>query len=128
MDIEYGKRVANSWRSYGGNIVQCIQSNTSNNIKQENPSPDGIHGFWFKNALSYMTDWQPKLNSFPNGWLKERQPWFRKNLKNTNGTNCGGDLLLIDKPWSLPRATERIPQRDQRHKTTIYWWTHPLQE
>ena len=31
------------------------------------------------------------------------------DVENTNGTNYGEDLRLIDKPQNLPRGTERIP-------------------
>ena len=30
------------------------------------------------------------------------------DLENTNDTNQGGDLLFVNKPWTVPRRTERI--------------------
>ena len=38
------------------------------------------------------------------------------DLENINSTNKGRDLLLAKKQWIVPLATERVPQRIQRHK------------
>ena len=49
-----------------------------------------------------------------------------RDVENTNGSNKGGDLLLVNKPRTLHRGTERMPQVDQRdRRTTVHWLTHP---
>ena len=51
------------------------------------------------------------------------------DVENTNRTNYGGDLELIDKPWNPPRGTKRLLQQKQGHKeTTLYIDQHILNE
>ena len=48
------------------------------------------------------------------------------DVKNTNGTNQGGDLIFANKPRTIPRRTERMPQGNQKNwRATIYCSTHP---
>ena len=43
------------------------------------------------------------------------------DVKNTNGTNKEGDLLLANKPRTVSRRTERMPCGDQgNRRTTIH--------
>ena len=43
------------------------------------------------------------------------------DVKNTNCTNKGKDLQLTNKTQIVPRGTERMPQRIQRHRrATLY--------
>ena len=50
------------------------------------------------------------------------------DVENTNGTNKRKYLFLTDKRRIVPRGTERITQRIQMHRTTLYWSIHPQQE
>ena len=51
------------------------------------------------------------------------------DLKNTNSTNQGEDLLFVNKPRVVPSGTGGIPQEDQRkRRATIYWSAHPQGE
>ena len=51
------------------------------------------------------------------------------DVENTDGTNKGRDLFLVNKPQILPWGTEWITQRIQRHRrTTPHWSAHPHQE
>ena len=50
-------------------------------------------------------------------------------VENTNSTNQGKDLLLAKKPGIVPRRTERMPQKIQRHsRITLHRSTHPKRE
>ena len=45
---------------------------------------------------------------------ERHQKWNRANvptdeMKNANGTNKGGDLLFVNKPWAVTRGTKRVP-------------------
>ena len=51
------------------------------------------------------------------------------DVKNTNKTNKGKDLLLANKPRIVPWRTERMPKRIQRHsRITLHRSTHPKWE
>ena len=51
------------------------------------------------------------------------------DMGNTCGTYQRGDLLFANKPRTVPRGTERIPQRNKgNRRATIYWSTHPQGE
>ena len=41
------------------------------------------------------------------------------DVENTNGTNKERDLPLANKPWIVPRVTQRMLQRIQRHRRGI---------
>ena len=51
------------------------------------PGYDGIHGYWFKNALPSITDWLSKLidsymkQTYPNDCQKEIPPRSKKTPK-----------------------------------------------
>ena len=99
----------------------------SKNTKLENLGLDGIHGFWFK-KFTFIHD---RLAIEMNRYLQEidipewitkgmttliqKDPWkgtalnkyrpITDDVKNTNGTKWGRDLLLVNKPWTVPRGT-----------------------
>ena len=41
------------------------------------------------------------------------------DVENTNSTNYGGDLLFVNKPRTVSRLTERMPQGKQRNRRAI---------
>ena len=42
------------------------------------------------------------------------------DVENVDSTNKGRDLLLANQPQIVPRGTEMMPQRIQRHKGVTY--------
>ena len=42
------------------------------------------------------------------------------DVKNTNGTNQGGNLLLDSKSRTIRRRTERMPQKNKRNRSTVH--------
>ena len=67
---------------------------------------------------------RPPQRNCPNQLYTHNVP--TDDMENTNGTNYGEDLLLIEKPQNLPQRTERMLQGNQNHRgPTIYRATHP---
>ena len=47
-------------------------------------------------------------------------------VENTNGTNQGGNLRFANKPQTVPKGKERMPEGDQTDmRAIIHWSTHP---
>ena len=111
------------------------------------PGHDGIHSFWFKKFTYIHGRLALEMNRCLQGaqvpeWIDSKGPKQRnrsKQLKtdnlhtndveNTYSTKKGIDLLLANKSWIVPRRTERMPQRIQRHsRITLHRSTHPKWE
>ena len=52
---------------------------------------------------------RPSQRNHPKQLRTHNVPTY--DVKNTHGANKGRDLRLADKPWIIPRGTERILQR-----------------
>ena len=51
------------------------------------------------------------------------------HVENINSTNKERDLLLVKKPWIVPRETERMPQRIQGYRrVTLHRLAYPKRE
>ena len=155
MDKQYYKRTRGTWRrSQNGNTRRLAQNNTKKNIKLKSAWPwwntwllvQEIH----LHSRQTSTRNEQRLTRHASIWLDDQRKDYinpkgpkqrncskqlqthnllTNDVENTNSTNKGKDLLLANKPRTVPWRTERMPQMIQKHsRITLHRSTHPKWE
>ena len=119
---------------------------TNNNNNHSNDNNNKFSSIHDRLALEMNSSLQGAL--IPKWMTKGKTPWIQKDpskgtthkqlqihnlptddVENINSTNKGRNLLLPNKPWIIPRGTERMLQRTQRHsRVTLHSSVHPKRE
>ena len=155
MNKQYYKKTRRTWRRpQNWNTYRLTQNNTKKNIKLESARPwwntwllvQEIHlhsrqtssrneQMLTRRTSTWMVDQRkdyinpkgPKQRNCSKQLQTHNLP--TKDGENTNSSNKGKDLLLANKPQIVPRRTERMPQRIQKHsRINLHRSIHPKWE
>ena len=155
MDKQYYKRTRQTWRSpQNGNTHRLTQNDTKKNIKLESARPRWNTWLLVQDIPLHSRQTSTRNEQMPtryaSTWIKDQRkdcinpkgPKRRNcskqlqtdnlptnDVKNTNSTNKGKELLLVNKLRIVPWRTERMLQRIPRHsRITLHRSTHPKWE
>ena len=63
----------------------------------------------------YHRDPERRIKQLPNHEMPD------KGAENINSPNKGGDILPVNKSWTVSRTTKSMPEKDKKHRrATVY--------